>query len=369
MFFCCLFLFLCSKKRFFTGIPHSNFELSTVRASIFFQTYLSIFAVDFSVYPLRFAKTETYGISLMDIGVGCYIGINAANASYRNLRAKSTTHLASKPSTNLLLRIGPLLALSLLRLISLKLVGYPEHVSEYGIHWNFFLSLAMIALFCDLIRRYLPPSSFYFIGLGLAISFLCDIIFYLFDLVPIILSNEIRPVRLDSFTDFVLMNKEGIASLPGYISIYLIIYGSCFGNKKMFLTPLFLMAYFFCDAFVATASRRLCNCAFVFWAVFFLLYHSILSTTIRSCLNAPSERPMKEGAPKIPNIQFGDALVEAINYSPLVTFLFANLLTGLVNMTIQSLFLSQGLSCVLVLLYGCIVGCVGHFLKLYYAIK
>lgn len=100
----------------------------------------------------------------MDIGVGCYIGINAANASYRNLRAKSTTHLASKPSTNLLLRIGPLLALSLLRLISLKLVGYPEHVSEYGIHWNFFLSLAMIALFCDLIRRYLPPSSFYFIG-------------------------------------------------------------------------------------------------------------------------------------------------------------------------------------------------------------
>lgn len=40
-------------------------ELSIIRASIFLQTYLSIFAVDFHVYPLKFAKTESYGISLV----------------------------------------------------------------------------------------------------------------------------------------------------------------------------------------------------------------------------------------------------------------------------------------------------------------
>ena len=64
-----IFSWLCiviySRGPLITGAHDAHSELSIPRASIFFQTYISIFAVDFSIYPLRFAKTETYGISLV----------------------------------------------------------------------------------------------------------------------------------------------------------------------------------------------------------------------------------------------------------------------------------------------------------------
>jgi hypothetical protein len=53
--------------------PLSSFRMQAFRSFIMLQTYLSIFAVDFMLYPVRFIKTEYLGISLMDVGVGCYI--------------------------------------------------------------------------------------------------------------------------------------------------------------------------------------------------------------------------------------------------------------------------------------------------------
>lgn len=37
-----------------------------------------------------------------------------------------------------------LLYLGFSRMLVLKLLDYPEHVSEYGMHWNFFITLACI---------------------------------------------------------------------------------------------------------------------------------------------------------------------------------------------------------------------------------
>ena len=38
-----------------------------------------------------------------------------------------------------------------------KLVGYQEHVSEYGEHWNFFFTLAAVASLTAVVR--LPPAA------------------------------------------------------------------------------------------------------------------------------------------------------------------------------------------------------------------
>jgi phosphatidylinositol glycan class W len=56
-----------------TQRPFINYTRSFVNCS----TAIVILGVDFVVFPRRFAKTETFGTGYMDIGVGCFVIINA----------------------------------------------------------------------------------------------------------------------------------------------------------------------------------------------------------------------------------------------------------------------------------------------------
>ena len=83
--------------------------------------------------PRRFAKTETYGTGLMDVGVG---GLRSARSSSPSARRARVA----------LRRALPLLALGAATLAGKRGVDYQQHVSEYGVHWNFFFTLAGVAL-------------------------------------------------------------------------------------------------------------------------------------------------------------------------------------------------------------------------------
>lgn len=50
--------------------------ITNMRSFVNVSTALVILAVDFPVYPRRFAKTETFGTGFMDIGVGCFVVSN-----------------------------------------------------------------------------------------------------------------------------------------------------------------------------------------------------------------------------------------------------------------------------------------------------
>ncbi|KAF8490151.1 hypothetical protein F5888DRAFT_1868889 [Russula emetica] len=122
--------------------------LSTYRAHMMLVTVLAILAVDFPVFPRMLAKCETYGVLFMDIGVGSFVfsqGIVSAIPVIQfvkypaDLRPPLRSEILSVLEKSL-----PVLVLGLLRVVLVKGTQYPEHVTEYGVQWNFFLTLALI---------------------------------------------------------------------------------------------------------------------------------------------------------------------------------------------------------------------------------
>lgn len=124
--------------------PNAATFVYNFRAFMNIATILSILAVDFNVFPRRLAKTEVYGTGFMDIGVGSFIFGHAIVSPFA--RGKLVNHgksLARCIIQNLSSSV-PLIALGMLRLVSVKASNYHEHVTEYGAHWNFFFTIAVV---------------------------------------------------------------------------------------------------------------------------------------------------------------------------------------------------------------------------------
>lgn len=74
----------------------------------------------------------------MDIGVSAFVGLNA-------LLSREARSVESSSSSNIRKTIvgsSGLIFLGFLRLFLLAITGYGQEISEYGMHWNFFFSLA-----------------------------------------------------------------------------------------------------------------------------------------------------------------------------------------------------------------------------------
>jgi phosphatidylinositol glycan class W len=201
-----------AKEETLDALPVKPF-ITNYRGAMMVITCVAILAVDFRVFPRRFAKVENWGTSLMDMGVGSFV-FTAGVVSVRS-SLKEGTGRRPPLSKRLLTSIRhsiPLLVLGTIRLISVKGLDYAEHVTEYGIHWNFFFTLG-----------FLPP----FVALFQAA----------FDLVPnyAVLACTLAAVyeialdwtSLGSYiliaprTNLLSKNREGIFSFIGYLAIFL----------------------------------------------------------------------------------------------------------------------------------------------------
>lgn len=351
---------------------HVNFQqvpfVTVSRVFVNVITAISILAVDFPIFPRRYAKTETYGTGIMDFGVGAYIFANALVCPEARLRSN-----AGSKANNVrkqLKSVWPLVVLGILRLASIKMTGYPEHVTEYGLHWNFFFTLALVRVAASLVFAVFPASCSWilailiagFYQLALESSGLKAFIFH----------------STDRHSSFLHANREGVFSVSGYVAIYMA--GVQVGIYLMqprtrvgqWLQAIFKLllgsfvlyvALYLCQTLLEPVSRRLANLPFCLWSVAqSLLFISSLgiadivlmfSRRMLDCQSLPSSWNLSvtRAASNNKPDETERCLVRAISRNQLFFFLLANILTGLTNSIVDTLSSSSVFSVCVLLMY------------------
>ncbi|KAK7531169.1 GWT1-domain-containing protein [Phyllosticta citricarpa] len=184
------------------------------RGAMMVITCVAILAVDFKIFPRRFAKVENWGTSLMDLGVGSFVfsaGTVSARAILKQQASRSSTPLGRRLYASFRHSL-PLLLLGFVRLYSVKGLDYAEHVTEYGVHWNFFFTLGFLPPFVALFESAfsLIPS---YAALSLILGLVYEMALDFTDLTALIVAAP----RKNLF----LQNREGIFSFLGYLAIFL----------------------------------------------------------------------------------------------------------------------------------------------------
>ncbi|OBA27001.1 GWT1-domain-containing protein [Hanseniaspora valbyensis NRRL Y-1626] len=324
--------------------------LTAYRSHMLIMTGIAILAVDFKVFPRKLGKVETWGTSLMDLGVGSFIfsnGIVSRPKPKKEIENETGTNKNKKNSkascifSKLILRKSNILfVLGLLRLFFVKNLEYQEHLTEYGKHWNFFITLGLLPLTYDFIL--VPLIETTHINRGILGFLMCAALELWLNLDSRVLKYLINAERVGIFGN----NREGIYSFLGYVGIYLM--GQEVGSSLILpveenknLRKNFLGRYKVDDlqglighALLIWAlnnsilqldkfyiSRRFANLPYVLWVVSynlgFLAFYCFVD--------------------RITNIEDTDFILECINNNGLILFLVANVSTGLVNISINTL--------------------------------
>ncbi|KAK4685828.1 glucosaminylphosphatidylinositol acyltransferase, partial [Tremellales sp. Uapishka_1] len=325
--------------------------LSVYRAHMMIMTVHAILAVDFGVFPRWQGKCEDFGTSLMDVGVGSFV-FSLGIVSSRTFSSPSSTPLFAS-IFSVLKKSAPVLLLGLIRVVMVKGSDYPEHVTEYGVHWNFFFTLGLLPVLGTLlfpIRQNFMRWSI----MGLVIS--------------AVHQGLLKNTRLQGWVlseariGLVGMNKEGLVSLPGYLAIFLL--GLSTGGhilrsaspvrsgpksdasqtqshyeKRRVELALVLFSYSIawwgglgvCRLLGGEVSRRLSNLPYVLWVAGYNTSFLLGYLVLEIALFPSSDRAVPP-------------LLEAINSNSLSVFLIANLLTGAINLSVQTMYASRVVS-------------------------
>ncbi|CEQ42998.1 SPOSA6832_04890 [Sporobolomyces salmonicolor] len=426
--------------------------VTAYRAIMMVMTVICILAVDFPVFPREFAKAETWGTSLvraslalfppglaiedcipfdvcsqMDLGVGSFVFSLGLVSALPLLRRNDQRPYFAAVWSSARKSVG-VIALGLIRVLMVKGVDYPEHVTEYGVHWNFFFTMALLPVFGSALERLAIKLDMHWVGLivtgGESPFGICF--------------HQLWALEAPR-TSLISQNKEGLVSFPGYLAIYLLGIASglyvlppdpyffaaqhrvppadappevkrkveekrqrVWKNKPGKLANLlgsYAVIWWALYAVVrwsgAEVSRRLVRCfisldlpfplgthsdlpanlPYVLWTVAFNTSFLFLYLLIHIATASSKSGP---GAPAAP------AIFEAINRNGLVVFLVvsssrrassrppfadrlestqANLLTGLVNVSIESMYASDTLAMTVLIAYCSAVVAVAWVLR------
>lgn len=361
--------------------------ITVYRAQMMIITCICIMAVDFQIFPRRFAKVETWGTSLMDLGVGSFVfsmGLITSRSYLRQFYEGKFNFF--KNLTNSIRGALPIFILGFVRLISVKGVDYHEHVTEYGKHWNFFFTLGCMPLLGTLLSPLFIKCS------PLIVSFAFIGIYEYLLIEGGLLSYIITAPR----DNLISSNREGIFSMFGYFSIFLngIAIGSAIlpvvptphnlfklnhtkedlakhyknpkkwslsATKSLLIMSIFyqILYYVIDTCYVYSVSRRTANLLYVIWVsayncTFLFLFKIIeevvwgkpeISVVSEDDVEVESDVNAMSHADHVP------LSLTAVNNNSLVLFLASNLLTGLINLTCNTIDSTTWVSLVVMILY------------------
>ncbi|GAA5872551.1 hypothetical protein JCM8547_006941 [Rhodosporidiobolus lusitaniae] len=387
--------------------PFARPFVTSYRAIMMVMTVLSILAVDFPSFPREFAKAETWGTSLMDLGVGSFV-FSLGLVSALPLLRGTDTHPYLTTIWRSFKSCLPLVVLGLVRVVMVKGVDYPEHVTEYGVHWNFFFTLALLPVFgAALVGVFLKKVDLHWVGLLVSVGH------------QLVLSlTPLQTWTLEAErTGLVSQNKEGLVSFVGYLAIYLL--GLASGLYVLPPSPSFFSVQSKSKSLPPSASaetkrlielkrskawtskpgklanllgsyavvwwtvfwgvrgmvggevsRRLANLPYVLWITafntsFLFLYLAVHLLVVSLPLCPSSSRTSSPRAPPTGSgrATAAPAIFEAINRNGLVVFLVANLLTGLTNVSLRTMYASDQTALVVLTAYSATVVGVAWVLK------
>lgn len=360
----------------FVQIPCQRPEyLNTFRACINLITAICILAVDFKCFPRGLAKTETFGFGLMDTGVGLYVLANGLVAPELRKSADSS-RLSWKKVEKTIKSCLPLIVLGAIRFAATNELDYQQHISEYGVHWNFFLTLAFTKFFGTILLGIIPHFE-YTKYLAMALLFAHELILQLGVADYIIDPNN--HVKRDNFQN---ANREGIFSIMGYVSLYLasvyigyrlmkqdivsennentpVVFTNVrqlfWKTVRLFFVALILWKVTYILKNMFGVSRRIANMGYVFWIL-------SIGTTIMVCFmlleifyyfrafdRPNSDENEEENSTEKRN--YAPIIMTGITYNGLVFFLLANLMTGVVNLTFQTMLMNTPQALAIIFIY------------------
>ncbi|KAF3921597.1 hypothetical protein AA313_de0205790 [Arthrobotrys entomopaga] len=301
----------------------------------------------------------------MDLGVGSFVfanGVATARTFLRDAYLGQTAPLLTRLKRSVRSSIA-LLTLGFVRLALTKTAEYHEHITEYGLHWNFFMTLGFIPPFMALFQGIFAKSEFP------ELLAICTGAGYQLALFNHGVQNW---VLLAERTNVINANKEGIASFFGYLAIFLA--GQATGMRILpaisqkspnqqqqqqrnqtaakhtssssripLFKPLLLQAivwtilFQFSDNYKygmnSQVSRRLANMPYITWVAAFNCWQ-LLAFYLIEAVSWGDPEVVKGGA------SYEDRsprLLRAFNRNGLIIFLVANLATGTINMTMNTI--------------------------------
>jgi phosphatidylinositol glycan class W len=293
--------------------------VNNFRSIVSIMTFIAILAVDFQVFPRRYCKTEVSGYGLMDCGTAAFVV--AQGVSSRYARGKNSV------GQSVWRKLLPLVLLGAVRTLTTKSLDYQEHATEYGTHWNFFYTLAGVHFFAIVCAHPKAPRAF----CAVCVHALSAAYFVSLDhgLNEFIIHSSRTPQ--DSLFD---QNREGILGVLPYASLFLVaeeVAKNCLWAGRGRSDVVRRLATFLVGFALATAlagtmevgggavSRRTTNLTYVLWS----MTANLALLTGLVCVT------QENGG--------GAVVMHAVNRNGLVVFVAANLLTGLVNLSINTL--------------------------------